>query len=299
MNALSHKILDSYQVRMRSSQKKAFIELLKAELPYEMKIEKTIFGGRNLIFGDPNTAKYILTAHYDTAPVLPFPNFLTPKNMAVYIGFMLLICLCVFAVMCGISLLLSLIFGSSEAFSFAYFAVLIFFFSWMFIGKPNKHTANDNTSGVITLLEALQDEKIRENCCIVLFDLEEMGLFGSSSFASKHKSVKRHVPVINFDCVGEGDDILIILPKKANNCKPALEAAFISENGKQIHFESAERTLYPSDQSNFKRGIGVAAFKKNKFCGYYMNRIHTKKDTVCEAKNIELLVNGLTRLVRK
>ena len=75
MNALSHKILDYYQVRMRSSQKKAFIELLKAELPYEMKIEKTIFGGRNLIFGDPNTAKYILTAHYDTAPVLPFPNF--------------------------------------------------------------------------------------------------------------------------------------------------------------------------------------------------------------------------------
>ena len=42
---------------------------------------------------------------------------------------------------------------------------------------------------------------------------------------------------------------------------------------------------------NFKKSIAVAALKKTKtpLVGYYMNRIHTPKDTVFDEQNIEVL----------
>ena len=81
MHELSKKILDSYQVRKTKKQKTRFIELLKQELNEEIMIEEGNFPkSRNIIVGDLNKCQYILGAHYDTAPVLPIPNFLTPKN---------------------------------------------------------------------------------------------------------------------------------------------------------------------------------------------------------------------------
>ena len=54
--------------------------------------------------------------------------------------------------------------------------------------------------------------------------------------------------------------------------------------------------FYPSDQKQFVRGIGVCALKKSRLFGYYMDRIHTKKDTVLEEENVRLLLEGVLRL---
>ena len=53
--------------------------------------------------------------------------------------------------------------------------------------------------------------------------------------------------------------------------------------------------FYPSDNASFKRGVGVCALKKKRLIGYYMDRIHTNKDTVLEEENIELLRVGAVR----
>ena len=52
-------------------------------------------------------------------------------------------------------------------------------------GKPNKHTANDNTSGVITLLELMNrlSPEQKERTAFVFFDNEENGMLGSAFFA--------------------------------------------------------------------------------------------------------------------
>ena len=48
--------------------------------------------------------------------------------------------------------------------------------------------------------------------------------------------------------------------------------------------------FYPSDQMNFKKGVGVAALKHSKFLRTdYMDRIHTNRDTVFCEENIEFL----------
>ncbi len=64
------------------------------------------------------------------------------------------------------------------------------------------------------IMSALSDAE-REKAAFVFFDLEEMGLIGSASFASKHKKQMRDKPLINFDCVSDGNHFLFVLRKKA------------------------------------------------------------------------------------
>ena len=45
-------------------------------------------------------------------------------------------------------------------------------------------------------------------------------------------------------------------------------------------------------------GVGVCALKKSKFFGWYMDRIHTKKDTVLDEENIAMLRAGTVRLLQ-
>ncbi len=84
-------------------------------------------------------------------------------------------------------------------------ALLIYFLMLFLLifGPANKHTANDNTSGVTTLLDIMASLPLdqRDKVAFVFFDLEEAGLFGSSSFASKHKDIRNNRLVLIFDCV--------------------------------------------------------------------------------------------------
>ncbi len=124
MNALSQKIFDEYQVRKTKKQKTRFIEMMQQEIP-GLKVEKGgLFGSRNLIVGDPDTARTLITAHYDTCSKLPFPNFIMPKNPLLSVlygvGLGALIGAC-FRVAAGISLGLAEVFSGNELVVFGAF----------------------------------------------------------------------------------------------------------------------------------------------------------------------------------
>ena len=86
--------------------------------------------------------------------------------------------------------------------------------------------------------------------------------------------------------------------KKVNrDLIPLVEEAYKSES---FSVEALTRNfIYPSDQINFHNGVGVASLKKSKRGILYMNRIHTKRDTVYTEENIEFLVNGSIKLTEK
>ena len=178
--------------------------------------------------------------------------------------------------------------------------IIYFVLLYLLLGGPaNKNTANDNTSGVTTILDIMeklpQDQK--DKVAFVLFDLEEAGLFGSSSFASNHKAVKNQTLVINFDCVSDGETMLFALKKSTKKYADLLEKAFVSTP--DIAVDITKNAFYPSDNASFKGGIGVAALKKSKFFGIlYMDRIHTNKDTVYCEENIQFLTNGAIKLAQ-
>jgi len=112
--------------------------------------------------------------------------------------------------------------------------------------------------------------------------------------------VKKNTPVINFDCVGDGDSIQFFPGKALKQDEETLgqlEAAFTGSREKRTEVVRGVG-FYPSDNRAFRRGVGVCALKKKKFIGYYMNRIHTSRDTVLDERNIELLRDGALRLIK-
>ena len=300
-------LLEQFQVRKTQRQKEAFwawLCPLLRENGYEpeIKLAKGLIKSYNIVVGNPKLADVIFTAHYDTCAVLPFPNFVTPRNPLWSLLYSFLICqpliLCTTWVEVAVtrlshSALLGLLCGE---------APLIFFLLWVLgSGKANKHTANDNTSGVATLLEILLTlpEELRDKVCIVFFDNEEKGLFGSGGFAKQHRAVKKNTLLINFDCVSDGDSLQLYPNdafEKEEETLVRLEKAFLPCDGKQVEVVR-NFSRYPSDQRKFERGVGVCALRKSRLFGWYINRIHTARDTVFDEKNIELLRTGAIRLL--
>ena len=301
MTEQSNKILDEMQVRKSRRQKAEFRAWLCGELEaagYSPKVEKS-FAAQNVVVGDPEKAGVLFTAHYDTQAVLPIPNFITPRNLLFYLLYQLLIVLPLFLVVAVVEVVLIVFAPAWWLMPLASIVICGFFMWWIIDGPANRHTANDNTSGVLTLVEtalALPPEH-RERVCFVFFDNEEKGMFGSAAFAKKHKQVKKNTPVINFDCVGDGDSIQFFPKgklKKDGAAMDRMEAAFLPSGGKEVQMVRGFG-FYPSDNANFKKGAGVCALKHRPVIGYYMDRIHTSKDTVLDQANIALLRDGALR----
>ena len=306
MTETTQTVFEKHQIRKSYAQKSAFIQYVQstaAKLGYQSRMEKGYLGARNVVVGDPDTAKVVYTAHYDTCAVMPFPNFITPKCIWLFLLYQILV---------GILLVVipSILLGALSAglavcgieidplLLYDLWLILILAMCWLIMAGPaNKHTANDNTSGVTTLLDTMTalPEELRGEVAFVFFDLEEMGLFGSAGFAGKHKKVTKNTLVVNFDCVSDGNNILFVLRKGATLYTEAIKTAFPSTEAFTVEVAS-KGAIYPSDQANFARGVGVAALKKTKGGLLYMDRIHTKRDTVYMEENIAYLTEGAVRL---
>lgn len=299
METLSHEILQNWQVRKTKKQKLAFLEMMQSRIP-GLRVEEGGFPHcRNLVLGDVRTAKVVFTAHYDTCARLPFPNFITPKNILIFLGYSLLISLPFLALMFGLTTLLAPRLGVAGGFLGMLIGLGAMFYVFFF-GAANPHTVNDNTSGVLTLVETIarMSEEERARCAFIFFDHEENGLLGSGWFASKHRKTMKDKLLVNFDCVSDGDDFLFVLSRKARKgYLEALRAAFAEYPRKELHFESTLSAFYPSDQANFPVSVGVAALRKKPLLGLYMSRIHTTKDTVLQEENLVYLAEGAKQLV--
>jgi hypothetical protein len=298
-------ILAQFPVRKSRKQKLAFREAAQAyvqQLGYESRLEKTSFGGQNIVIGDPDTAKFLITAHYDTPAGLPFPNLLTPINPFTFILYQIAVLL--------LMLLPSLIVGFGTFFLtqnwyigyMAGYFVYMGTFALIVAGPANKNNANDNTSGVVTVLETARTmpQNLREQVCFVLFDLEEAGLVGSAAYRKAHKAVSNSQMVINLDCVGDGDEILLFPMKQLKKTPRQMELlrSLCGQYGKKsIAIREKGFAYFPSDQKHFPLGVGIAAFRRNGFAGLYCSRIHTHKDTVLEITNVNILRAALTTLI--
>lgn len=301
MTQSAQTIFEHYEIRKTKKQKTAFIQWVVPHLQalgYPVAVENGKFGVRNIVIGDVENAKVVFTAHYDTCAAMPIPNFITPKNILCYVVYQVLMILAVFAV---VSVLMFLAGWVHESLIMpVYYIGLFGVIGLMIFGPANRHTANDNTSGVTGILDLAQamPEDLRYKAAFVLFDLEEAGLIGSSSFAKKHKNTMKEKLLINMDCISDGDTMLFVVKKGAHKFLPQLKQAYLSDDRMNALF-SEKHHIYPSDQVQFPCGVGVASLKKTKFGLLYMNRIHSPRDTVYQEKNIAFAVEGGIRLVEQ
>ena len=305
---MQDEILQKYEIRKSNWQKAEFIEYIKdrlAKAGYNPKQDiaveekgRGLLKSRNIVVGNPAEAEVLFGGHYDTCAWMPFPNFMAPTNPVLFWGYQILLTVMIFVSAAFIGFIAGLLCDNNGAVAyFAFLFALIVFMIQMMVGFRNKHTANDNTSGVTAVIDIMRalPEDSKDKAAFVLFDLEETGLFGSSSFASKHKKIKKSIPVINFDCVSDGETMLFALKRTTKKYRELLEKAFVSDSF--VTVEIADKAFYPSDNSSFKGGIGVAALKRSSLFGVlYMDRIHTKKDVVYREENIRFLTDGAIKL---
>ena len=294
-------VLYQFPVRKTGKQKAAFRVALQSyaqRMGYSYREEKGHFGSRNLILGNPESASYLITAHYDTCAALPFPNLITPCNLFLF---------CLWQVALSAAIILLAVIAGTAAGMLTQDHPLGFWIGylcfWMilvmiYVGPANRNNANDNTSGVVTVLEIARTlpENQRKKVCFVLFDLEEAGLIGSSCYRKKHTQEISRQLVLNFDCVGDGD-CLMMFPtgrlKKDKNRMAVLETMVGKFGKKTLSIRKRGFSVYPSDQMCFPYGVGICALRKGRL-GLYLSRIHTRRDTVLENTNVNILRAAIT-----
>lgn len=317
-------VLTQFPVRNRNKEKQIFRDAVCSyaqHLHYPVTIEQGSFGCRNMIFGDPEKAKYLLTAHYDTPPAMLFPNLITPTKPLLYSLYrlflmaMLLVVPIAITLVLGLLVLLAGITVVPEEYS--HIVIISIMIIWYvgfpllvllgivlrYFGPGNKNNANDNTSGVVTLLEIAKSlpDNLRSQVCIVFFDMEEKGCIGSRSYRRLHKSSTDQQLVINLDCVGDGDHLRIFPTKKLRNDRKTLTSfhtvcGYFGKKDLLVHEKGFG--CYPSDQSSFPNAVGICALKKGKH-GLYLSKIHTKNDTVLDITNVNILRAALISYISR
>lgn len=298
-------ILKLFPARKSKKQKAAFREAVIPYLSscgYDVTVEKGKMGAENIIIGNPETAKFLVTAHYDTPAVLPFPNLITPCNFLPFLGYQAVITVIIFLMAMVPGILLVLMGAGAEFVSRSWLISLYAILFLMLFGPANKSNANDNTSGVVAVMEIAKSmpENARKDVCFVLFDLEEAGLVGSASYRKMHKQHSDRQLVLNMDCVGDGNEIMLFPTKKlkADTGKmEGLRGITGTWGEKSIAIREKGFAYYPSDQKHFPYGVGIAAFRRSKWAGLYCSRIHTKKDTILEETNVNILRAAIVSMI--
>ncbi len=292
-----------HPIRKTKAQKEAFradIRLFARENGYPYREEACPLG-RNLILGDPEKAEYLITAHYDTPARMLFPNLITPCSALGFYGYRIAQVGLLVAAGIAVGLACSFLLGNVDLGSAIGGAAYVALLMLTRYGPANPHNRNDNTSGVVTVLEIARTLPAlhRDKAAFILFDREEQGLIGSASYRKAHRAETDNQPVLNLDCVGDGDTLMMFPSKKLKKDADRMAALrpLCGKIGyKVLLLRERGFAAYPSDQKNFPLGLGIAAFRRGKF-GPFASRIHTPRDTILEEANVNLLRSALTTYV--
>ena len=284
-------IAGQYPVRKTKKQKQSFrqdVQSYARQLGYETAEEKGDFGATNVVIGNPATARY----------------FITPKNLPIFILCQLAVC-CVLIPAVAMEWIGFMIEDSHPLLSLVLVigAVVVYFgaMAMLLCGPANPSNANDNTSGVVGVMEIARSlpENLRNQVCFVLFDLEELGLIGSASYKAKHKKEVRQQLVLNMDCIGDGDEIWFFpggKVRKNEKQMALLGKCEVSLAKKTVSVHRKGFAIYPSDQANFPYGVGICALNRKKNI-LYMSKIHTPKDTTLDETNVNILRAAIISMI--
>ena len=297
-------LLTVHPVRRTSGQKAECRQWILRELkragwrPWEETYGK-FNGSVNIVAGDPDRANVFLCTHYDTASRMLLPDFVSPTNVAAHVLYHALVALILIVLALAASFTVSFPLNQPGLMLPLFLILLVGLLFFAAFGPANLSNANGNTSGVLALLAIAKIVRRDDRVCIVFFDNNARNLLGAGAFKKAHPNAAQSCLFLNFDCVGDGDSIQFFPRrrlKKDGDAMARMEAAFLPSRGKDVQMVRGFG-FYPSDNANFKKGAGVCALKRKPVVGYYMDRIHTSKDTSLDEANIALLRDGALRYI--
>lgn len=295
----------TYPVRRTEKEKSAFRTYIRKILP-EAKVETTgDRKNRNIIIGDPFMAKVVCTAHYDTPAASLFSNIMIPRNQPLFYLYQFAPILLMLAAALGGGYLIADRFAQPEDTNFvslflvAYMIIYYGLFFLMYRAFKNPNNCNDNTSGVAAILSMIDALPVRQrgDVAFILFDNEEKGKKGSKAYFKDHETEMKSKFLVNFDCVGNGENVIFVAMKEAEQRGEyaALQKAFEGGDGFAAWFYPMKGSQSNSDYKNFPCGVGCMACKQTKSGVFYTPSIHTPRDTVAKDENISFIARRMQR----
>lgn len=294
------EINEKFPIRRSDEEKKNLFEYVKAEaesVGLNARIELLENKHKNIVIGDIENASVVYTAHYDTPARSLVPNLMMPRNpgLAYAYGFGIPLTMAFFSL--GVAYAIQAAFTLTyPMFVFIYLALYFAIFFGVMRRGANKTNLNDNTSGVATVLSIMSENP--QNTAYILFDNEEKGLLGSKALVKSNKEFWNNKPLVNFDCVGNGNNIVIVAMENAEKHRlfAKMSNTINSNDRYNVGIYPKKGSTSNTDSKNFPCGISVMACKMSKKGVLYTPYIHTKYDTVASSDNISFLADKFCSL---
>ncbi|WP_315118112.1 M28 family peptidase [uncultured Clostridium sp.] len=290
---LKNNITKTYGIRFFPKQKKRFLKYVGDELK-KLGLEYTVIKG-NLVVGNVDGAETIFTAHYDTPGIMPhWINYIMKLSGHTRQISMVILIFVIISILNYFNL---------------NFINNILFLWFITILIPNRNNYNDNSSGIVTLLNIANEicnnddyKHKKHKIALVLFNNEEWGLLGSAymkKYWTSNEVLLENKKNINIDCIGTGDNVMITHGKN-EELAGSIERALI-ESGKGKEVIKYKYKLIPlSDEYNFRRyNISGIIFCNKALIpgGYYIPLVHSYKDKVLDLENVVWLTEELLKVV--
>lgn len=307
MNEFAARIERDFPLRRKEKEKMEFRTWLVhtfKELGYTPKLESgesaLAAGGSvtNVVVGDIDKAKVILAAHYDTGVREILPPLICPTRPFTFLLYQALFPLLLIAGSFLIAFAVTFPLNIPNMMLPLFLLLLVVALFYPKYGPDEKNNCNNNASGVVTLLEVAKalTPRYRGEVCFLFLDGGTQGSKGAKRLIHAHPELKKKSVVV-LDCVGEGDELLI-LPGKASRWNDKLLDTILeqfSNSEKKTCFLKTDGFVhYPSDNRAFTGGTVICACKKVKGFG---RCILPRKATGIDEENLSLLCDGLCKLV--
>lgn len=313
MNQYIQRIARDFPARRKAKEKEMFRTWLTWELRemgYHVSLQssesalQTRGSAVNVIAGDPEKAKILLTAHYDTGVKELLPSFVAPTRPLTYTLYQALTP--VLMLLVSFLLAFGITFAVKEPFMTLplFLVFLLAMLCYPKFGPGELQNGNSSDSGVAALLETAKNitPRYRGNVCFVFFDCGTQGMQGARGFRRKYP-VMREKNVIHLDCVGQGDEVLLLPSKYSRWNEELLDllnksfADVSMPEGKSVFLKTDGLVYYPSDNRKFRYSTAICAVKRVPGFGRCIMP-HSKNGAVDE-ENLRILSEGLAKLVMR
>ena len=305
IDSLKKYLLTVHPVRKTGAQKREFRQWLLRELKRAgWKAGEETYGkwngSVNVVAGDPDRADIFLCAHYDTGSRMLIPDFVSPANVLAHICYHLAAALALAAAAFLLALAVSFPLDQPGLMLPLFLVLAVAGLGLAAYGPANQSNANGNSSGVLALMAAAREVRPGKRVCLVFLDNNERSLLGASAFKKRHIDKASQCLFIDLDCVGDGEELLLI-PSKYSRWDgallEALESSFPEGEEMRPHVLAKGLQYYPSDNRKFKFHVTVCACRYLAGLGYYIPHLRTKKDTVLQEKNAAYIARSIARFL--
>ena len=309
MSKYAERVLREYPIRFKPKEKEAFrLYLMGAlrEMGYDPKLQSREsalnIGGRvtNVVAGDPETAKLIFIAHYDTPLKSVLPPLIMPTRPMTALLYLALPPVLVMLGSFTVSFALTFAVNAPHWTLPLFLALLLAALLYLRFGPGETRNVNDNSSGVAALLEtaAALTPRYRGEVAFAFLDGGFGGMSGAKALRKAYP-LTREKTVVNVSCVAEGEELLV-LPSRYSRWNGELLDAILDsfENGEHttVFLKTDGLVYYPSDNRAFRHAVSLCACDK---AGGFGRLIRPRRATAVDEEKLTILRIGLCRLVEK